>query len=95
MLVNMDEGRKRLDYLRENPNVSVTVLDAASWYTHVSVQGRVVEFVDDQELTDIDRLAVHYNGKPYHRRDRKRVSAWIEVDHWHGWRNGAPLPVEG
>ncbi len=42
VLVNMDEGRKRLDYLREDPRVSLTVLDADGWYTHVSLQGRVV-----------------------------------------------------
>ncbi|MGH3434560.1 MAG: pyridoxamine 5'-phosphate oxidase family protein [Thermocrispum sp.] len=91
VLVNMDAGRKRLEYLRQNPNVALTALDEASWYTHVSLQGRVVEFADDPDLADIDRLAVHYNGKPYHRRDRPRVSAWIEVDHWHAWGAGAPL----
>jgi hypothetical protein len=45
----------------------------------------VTEFVDDGELADIDRLATHYTGKPYPVRDRKRVSAWIEIDTWHGW----------
>ncbi|MDQ3150737.1 MAG: pyridoxamine 5'-phosphate oxidase family protein, partial [Actinomycetota bacterium] len=29
ILVNMDEGRKRLDYLRHEPRVTVTVLDSA------------------------------------------------------------------
>ncbi len=85
ILVNMDEGRKRLDHLRHDPRVSLTVLDEAGWYTHVSLQGRVTEMYDDVDLTDIDRLAVHYNGKPYPNRDRGRVSAWIEVDRWHGW----------
>lgn len=84
ILVNMDEGRKRLDYIRNDPRVTVTVLDAADWYTHVSVQGTVVELADD-DLTDIDRLATHYTGQPYPVRDRKRVSAWIEIDRWHGW----------
>ena len=58
----MDEGRKRLDYLRRDPRVSLTALDEASWYTHVSVQGRVVEFRDDPDLADIDRLSRHYSG---------------------------------
>lgn len=43
------------------------------------------ELADDPGLADIDRLAVHYTGKPYRVRDRRRVSAWIEVDRWHGW----------
>jgi PPOX class probable F420-dependent enzyme len=83
-LVNMDEGRKRLDYLRHDPRVTLTVLDD-DWYTHVSVQGRVVEMRDDTGLADADRLAQHYLGVPYPKRDRRRVSAWIEVDRWHGW----------
>jgi len=85
VLVNMDEGRRRLDYLRFDPRVSLTALDEAGWYTHVSVQGRVVEMHDDEGLVDIDRLATHYTGRPYRNRDRGRVSAWIEVDSWHGW----------
>jgi PPOX class probable F420-dependent enzyme len=85
VLVNMDEGRKRLEYLRNDPRVSLTVLAANDWYTHVSLQGRVVEWRDDTDLADIDRLSVAYLGSPYGVRDRGRVSAWIEVDRWHGW----------
>jgi len=85
ILVNMDEGRKRLEHLVRDPRVSLTALDEAGWYTHVSVQGRVVEMRDDAGLADIDRLAVHYTGRPYRNRERGRVSAWIEVDRWHGW----------
>ena len=50
ILVNMDEGRKRLDHLRLDPRVSLTALDEAGWYTHVSVQGRVVEMADEVEV---------------------------------------------
>ena len=85
VLVNMDEGRKRLEYLSSDPRVSLTVLSAQSWYTHVSMQGRVVESAADEGLTDIDRLSTHYTGRPYSNRERPRVSAWIEVDRWHGW----------
>jgi PPOX class probable F420-dependent enzyme len=85
ILVNMDEGRKRLDYLRNDPRVSLTVLDSEDWHTHVSIQGRVVELADDPHLADIDRLAQHYRGIQYPNRKRSRVSAWIEIDRWHGW----------
>lgn len=85
VLVNMDNGRKRLDYLRSDPRVSLTALDPENWITHLSVQGRVVELVPDTNLADIDRIAEHYTGKPYPVRDRERVSAWIEIDRWHGW----------
>jgi PPOX class probable F420-dependent enzyme len=85
LLVNMDEGRRRLDYLRQEPRVSLSVVDAEDWITHVSIQGRVVEFLDDPDLVDIDRLSQRYLGRPYHNRERGRVSAWVEIDRWHGW----------
>lgn len=85
VLVNMDEGRKRLDYLRADPRVSLTVLAEGDWYTHVSMQGRVVEMSADEGLAGIDRLSRHYRDKDYPNRERGRVNAWIEVDRWHGW----------
>lgn len=85
ILVNMDEGRRRLSHLRNDPRVTLTVLDEQGWYTHVSIVGHVAELRDDTDLTDIDRLSQHYTGKPYPRRERGRVSALIEIDRWHGW----------
>ena len=90
ILVNMDEGRKRIEHMRRDARVSLTALMEGNWYTHVSLQGRVVEWVDDVDLVDIDRLSVHYTGKAYSRRDRLRISAWIEIDSWHGWGTAAP-----
>ncbi len=85
ILVNMDEGRKRLDHIRNDPRVTLTAIDESNWYTHISVIGRIVEVRDDEDLADIDRLSEQYTGRKYPRRDRKRVSAWIEIDRWHGW----------
>ncbi len=85
VLVNMDEGRKRLAHMRSDPRVSLTVLAEGDWYTHVSVQGRIAEWVDDVDLMDIDRLSTHYTGNAYSVRDRSRISAWIEIESWHGW----------
>jgi PPOX class probable F420-dependent enzyme len=85
ILVNMDEGRARLEHLRHDPRVSLTALAQDDWYTHVSVRGRVVELADDPDLSGIDRLSTHYTGEPYSNRDRGRVNAWIEIDSWHGW----------
>ena len=86
VLVNMDESRKRLEHLRADPRVSLTVMDLSDWSAHVSLQGRVVELEDDPDLRDIDRLAMRYTGQPYAVRDRRRVTAWIEIDRWHAWR---------
>ena len=84
VLLNLDAGRARLAHIRRDPRVALTVL-GDDWYTHVSLQGRVASLVDDEDLRDIDRLARHYTGKPYSNRGRPRVSAYVEVDRWHGW----------
>lgn len=91
VLVNMDESRRRLVYLRSDPRVALTILASDDWYRHVSVLGRVVSLADDAGLADIDRLSVRYTGRPYPDRDRRRVSAWIEVDAWHAWERTPPV----
>ncbi|WP_029288404.1 TIGR03618 family F420-dependent PPOX class oxidoreductase [Cellulomonas sp. HZM] len=85
VLLNLDAERARLEHLRRDPHVSLTALAEGDWYTHVSVQGRVVEIRDDVDLVDIDRLSDRYGGRPYPVRDRARVSVLVEIDHWHGW----------
>jgi PPOX class probable F420-dependent enzyme len=91
VLVNMDESRRRLAYMRLDPRVALTVLDAKDWYVHVSLLGRVVELADDVDLGDIDRLSRRYTGQLYRRRDARRVSAWIQPERWHGWRGSGPI----
>lgn len=85
VLVNMDSGRKRNEYMRAEPRVTLTALKDGEWYTHISVQGRITQWRDDPELADIDRLSKHYGGGSYPNRTRARVSALIEIDYWHGW----------
>jgi PPOX class probable F420-dependent enzyme len=85
ILVNMDVGRRRLVFLRRDPRVSLTVLAAGDWGTHVSVQGEITELIDDVDMAGIDRIAGHYTGAPYPIQDRGRVNGWITVNSWHGW----------
>jgi len=86
ILVNMDAERRRLDHLRSDPRVSLTVMDRDDWHNHVSFLGRIT-LQDDPGLADIDRIAQHYTGERYGyaNRDRPRVSGWIEIDSWHAW----------
>jgi PPOX class probable F420-dependent enzyme len=90
VLVNMDATRKRLENMRADPRVSITVMGEDSWYQQVTMKGRIAEIADDDDLSGIDRLSTHYTGEPYARRDQKRVNAWIEVEWWYGWINGQP-----
>ncbi|MEV4641283.1 PPOX class F420-dependent oxidoreductase [Actinoplanes sp. NPDC049548] len=85
VLLGLDAKRARLKHLHADPRVSLTVLANDDWYTHVSLQGRVVSLTDDVGLRDIDRLARHYTGKEYPNRERPRVSAQVEIERWHVW----------
>jgi PPOX class probable F420-dependent enzyme len=85
VLLNMDESRLRLRFLRRDPRVSLTILDEDNWYKQVTLMGRAVSIEDDPDLADIDRLSLRYRNRPYPVRDRKRVSAWVEVERWYGW----------
>lgn len=91
VLLNMEVTRLRLAHMRRDPRVALTAL-WADWYRHVSLLGRVVSIKDDPDLVDIDRLARRYTNRPFSRRDAKRVSAWMEVERWHGWEGGGPWP---
>jgi PPOX class probable F420-dependent enzyme len=91
VLLNMAVTRLRLRFMRQDPRAALTVLDDDSWYSHVSLIGRIVSIEDDPDLSDIDRLAVRYTGKPFRRRDEMRVSAWLEPERWHGWSGAGPL----
>ena len=85
VLLNMDGTRKRLEHLRRDPRVSLTVLGKDDWYRHVSLGGVVERLVDDPGLVDIDRLAIRYTGKPYRNRTSPRVSAWMRPERWNRW----------
>ena len=77
VLVNMDEGRKRVAHMRNDPRVALDVLDEGGWYTHLGIIGHVSEIYDDADLADIDRTARQYTGNPYPRRDRRREVKFI------------------
>ena len=94
VLVNMADTRKRLDHMRRDPRVSLTVLDKDQWYNQVTLRGRVADIAEDSDMSGIDRLSRHYTGEAYARREQKRVNAWIEVDSWYGWSGGAPWAGE-
>ncbi|TMF40584.1 MAG: PPOX class F420-dependent oxidoreductase [Chloroflexi bacterium] len=94
VLVNMHAKRARLEWMRLNPKVSLTIFDG-DWYRHVSLYGKVVAIEEDGDLVDIDRLAVRYTGKPFRNRKAHRVSAWIDPMGWHGWDPSGNLSSPG
>ncbi len=85
VLLNMDDSRLRLRFLRRDPRISLTVLDTESWYRHITLVGHATELWADTDLAGIDRLARRYTGEVYPNRTSPRTNAWIEVESWHGW----------
>ncbi len=85
VLLNMDETRLRLAFMRRDPRVALTMLAEDDWYVQVSLLGRAVAIEEDPDLADIDRLALRYTGKRYRNREAHRFSAWVEIDRWHDW----------
>jgi PPOX class probable F420-dependent enzyme len=86
VVVNMDEGRKRLDYMRRDPRVSVTVMGQESWYEQVTLLGRVGSLEPDPDYEVIDRVSRHYIGQSYPDHQRGRFTARIQVESWYGWK---------
>ena len=84
VLLTMDRDSFRLRHLRANPHVALTVL-GSDWYNQLSLLGRAVEFREDMDLADIDRLSQHYLGEPYEDRDYSGITVLVEIDRYHTW----------
>ena len=93
VILVMDAGCARERKLRHDPRVALTVF-GDSWYQHVSLNGRVVEFRPDAGLADIDALSQAYRGVPYPRSDDlSLVTAVIEVESWRTYGDPGALPA--
>ncbi|WP_333619103.1 PPOX class F420-dependent oxidoreductase [Dietzia sp.] len=82
---NLAASRVRLQHLKNDPRVALTVLADGDWYSHLSIQGTVVEIADDPDLSGIDKIARHYTGEHYAVRDQPRVDVWVSIDRAFGW----------
>ncbi len=91
LMLCMNDDRARLKHLQNNGHVSLTVLEADDFGSHISVQGHVVSIKPDEGLADIDRLSRHFLGKNYPARDRPLLTVHVEIDRWFGWSGGQPL----
>lgn len=65
ILVNASQGRKKLQNLKANPRVAVTVIDRENPYRYVQIQGKVVKWDNQRGARDIDRLSMRYRGRSY------------------------------
>jgi PPOX class probable F420-dependent enzyme len=63
VVLNLNNFRTKLDYLRRDPRVSVLVLDRNDPFRWLAVEGRVVEITPDGAYEHIVRQAGVYLGK--------------------------------
>lgn len=95
VLLSMDENRRRLRNIEANPMVSLSVLDGDNWLRQLTLRGPATLEPDDG-LATVDRLARRYIGTDYPIRDRPRVTAWLDPEHWFLWDargRGEPLAI--
>lgn len=79
---NTAVGRAKERHLRDDPRVSLTVVDPQNAYQWVSVSGRA-ELTKDGADDQIDKLAKKYLGKdryPWRSADEQRISVKITPD---------------
>jgi PPOX class probable F420-dependent enzyme len=84
VLLSMDASRLRLNFIRENPQGAITVMDKDNWFITVTINGPIT-LEDDEGLRGIDRLAQRYISSDYPDRDRPRVTGWMETEGWFLW----------
>jgi hypothetical protein len=91
VLVNLYEGRRRLEYLRRDPRLSLTIL-APEGGTATSRSKAPSYRWSQTRIHEIDRLVRHYTGTPFQSRrsrqgqrmDRGRAIARVGLGSVHG-----------
>ncbi len=77
ILINTEQGRKKTENIRNNPNLTIVIFHPSEMYSSWEVRGVVENIIDSDSANDhIDYLSNRYTSKPY-RRD-KDVS-WNEA----------------
>lgn len=84
VLLNILKDGPRERNLRRHPDTAMTVL-SESMEQHVSLGGTAVEFRDDPDMVDADRLSMHYWGHPYPSRDNPCMTVIVRVERWHAY----------
>lgn len=83
IIVNTAEGRVKIDNVRRDPRVALSVFDQKDPYTMVVVRGVVTETTHDGAEEGIDRLARKYLGEeryPWRGPGERRVSLRIRPE---------------
>lgn len=83
LVVNSAEGRAKVTNLRNNPQVTIEISDAANPYEYLELRGTAVELTHDGADAHIDALAMKYmdvDEYPMRTEGEVRVKIVIEVE---------------
>ena len=84
ILVNTAERRVKPRNVRNDPRVSISIINQQNPYSHAAVRGRVVDITHDGADALIDKLAKKYLGQdtyPFRQPGEQRVIFVIEAEH--------------
>jgi PPOX class probable F420-dependent enzyme len=65
VLVNTVEGNQKVNNVRRDPRVAMTVSSPAHPGSHVQLRGRVVEITSERARSHVEALSQIYYGGPY------------------------------
>ena len=77
--VSSPVGSRKGQAVRSRPQVSVSIVSTKTPWQWLSMSGRVVDILPDENLAWIDRMSLTYLGQPYQRRSPREVFT-IEID---------------
>jgi|TARA_Y100000816_G_scaffold290015_1_gene277746 general stress protein 26 len=77
ILINTEQGRKKTENIRQEPNISLVIFHPTDMYTCWEIRGFIEKIVQDQTSNEhIDYLSNRYLGKPY---GRAKDVTWEEA----------------
>jgi PPOX class probable F420-dependent enzyme len=87
VVLNSEVKRVKIQNLKRDPRITVTVADMQNPYEYVEIRGRVAEMTTEGAAEDIDRLAQKYLGQetyPYNQPGDERIIIKVEPLHVSG-----------
>ena len=77
IIINTEQGRKKTENIRKEPNVSLVIFHPSDMYTCWEIRGVVRKIIQDSTANEhIDYLSNRYSGKPY---GRTKDVTWEEA----------------
>ncbi|HEY8173052.1 MAG TPA: PPOX class F420-dependent oxidoreductase [Dehalococcoidia bacterium] len=81
VIVNSEEKRLKIQNVKRDPRVSLSIQDPANPYRYLEIRGKVTDIRKEGAFEHIDKMAKKYMGQdkyPYNQPDDVRVLLTIE-----------------